>query len=363
MQRHRPRVAEQVPVAVLQSAAEPLAGRQPRAHLDVLRAALHHVDDDRLVGLGDVRVVEAHRDVREDPERRDALLGLADVAGRVGLAHGEGHAPPDDALAGHVEAVDRDRPHDHLVALAHLEAHARAAVVGRRLEGGLDADIVVAELLVPIDDAAARVLELRGARRLAQRDLRGGGHLLLAQALHPGEGDVPQRRARAELHRDHELDLGRALHPARRIGMAGERRVERLGRQRQPLRVVRARLRGARRQRQRRAPARRRPRARTAPARPGRARPGRGGSPRCDRAPARARWPSRRCRPRRCRRAAGRSGRGASSSRPGRARPRRGRRAGRGSREGRSRGGPPRGSCRSRSRCPRGTWGRRRRGS
>ena len=53
-----------------------------------------------------------------------------------------------------------------------VEAHARARVVERRLERVLDVDVVVPELLVPIDDPPARVLELHRAGRIAQRHLR-----------------------------------------------------------------------------------------------------------------------------------------------------------------------------------------------
>ena len=51
------------------------------------------------------------------------------VARPVGLAHHERDAASDDALARRLEPADDDRPHDDLIALGHVEAHAGARVV------------------------------------------------------------------------------------------------------------------------------------------------------------------------------------------------------------------------------------------
>ena len=71
----------QVAVAVLQREPHALAGRKSRPYLDVLRRVLDHRDDDGLFGLRHVSVFEGQVDAREDVERGDALLSLANQAG------------------------------------------------------------------------------------------------------------------------------------------------------------------------------------------------------------------------------------------------------------------------------------------
>ena len=110
--------------------------------------------------------------------------------------------------------MDRD---DDLVALDDVEAHAGARVVGRGLERVLDVDVVVAELLVPIDDAPARVLELHGAHGVAERAPRAASATSFSLIVLTPVKATSQRRVRGpELHRDDELDLGRALDAAAR---------------------------------------------------------------------------------------------------------------------------------------------------
>ncbi len=210
------RVPEDVPLVVLERSAHALARGEPRAELDVVAGAFDEIDDHVLARLRHVRVAEAHLDAREDAERRDALLRVAHVARAERLAHLERDAATHHALARRLEAAQDDRANDHLVALGHVEANARPRVVGRGLERELDVDVVVAVLLVPIDDSAAGVIELHRAGRVAQGHLRRSRHVGLAHRLDARERDVPQARPRAELHRDHELDPRRALDVVRR---------------------------------------------------------------------------------------------------------------------------------------------------
>ena len=103
---------------VLERPAHAFAGREAGPDLDVLRRALDDVDDDHLVRRGHVGILERDRDAREDAERRDALLRLADVARR-------GRARPTSSAMRRrttlsrvsVEPVDDDRADDDLVAL------------------------------------------------------------------------------------------------------------------------------------------------------------------------------------------------------------------------------------------------------
>jgi hypothetical protein len=253
-----PRVSEEVAVPVLEGGAHALAGREAAPQLGVLHDLLDDVDDHRLAGRGDERLGQGDLDAREDAEGRQALLGLADVARAVGLQHLERDATADDALARVREPVNDDVADDDLIALDDVEADARPRVVERRLERVLDVDVRVAELLVPVDDAAPGVVELRGAHELAHRHLRRRGHVGLARRVQPGERDVPQLRAWPELHRDAHLHLGRALHAAARIGPARERGVDGRDRQGQPRGIVGADLRRQGRHRKRDAPVRRR---------------------------------------------------------------------------------------------------------
>src|SRR5262249_838017 len=75
-----------------------------------------------------------------------------------------------------------------------------------------------------------------------ERQLRRLAELLLRDRFGSGERRVPQARARAELHRDVEIDVGRALDPALGIRRASERRRELADLERQVGRVLRARI-------------------------------------------------------------------------------------------------------------------------
>ena len=68
-------------------------------------------------------------DVREDVERRDALLRLAHVARAVRLADRQRDAAPYRPVVRALVAADDDLFHDHAVALDDVEPGARAGVV------------------------------------------------------------------------------------------------------------------------------------------------------------------------------------------------------------------------------------------
>ena len=236
---------------VAELAADPLPRRDPGRHFDRLRVPLGDGHDDRLAPLRDVRLLERDADVREHVQGRDALLRLAHSAQAIGLPQVERDPPADDAVVGPRVPADHDLGDDDLLPLDDVEADARARVVDRRLERVLYVGVGVALLLVEVDEPAPRVLELERVRRFSQGELRRAREASLGDRARAGEAHVVEHRARPELHRDAEGDLGLALDPAERIGDAGERRVEVGDGEREVRRVVGAGVGRRRRERER----------------------------------------------------------------------------------------------------------------
>src|SRR5580658_8725110 len=95
-------------MAILERETHAFASRQAGSNLDVLWAMLDNRDDDRFLGLGDVRVLQGHVDARKNVERGDALFGLSNEARAKGLAFEGSHAAPNDMGARDVVAADND---------------------------------------------------------------------------------------------------------------------------------------------------------------------------------------------------------------------------------------------------------------
>ena len=187
-------------MSVLEDGAHALSGREAGPQLDVLRQPLVHRDDHGLVALRHVRLGEVDVDAGEDVERGHALLRLADVARAKRLVHLEGDAFSDDVLVGEAIAADEDLPDVDALALVDLEVHARVGRVQRPLERGTNVDEVKALLLVQIDDAALRFLDLHCVRRTSEADVRGLGEALFVDGSRAGEGEIVEEGARAQLH-------------------------------------------------------------------------------------------------------------------------------------------------------------------
>ena len=165
--------------------------------------------------------------------------------GAVRLAGNERHAAQGGRQLGVLGAAHLDVIDQHLLALAHVEADARAGAVGGVLEDVAGVGEDEAGLLVIIEDAAAGVVECEQVHRHAQGELRGAGQLGLRDGSDAGEGQVVEGGARAELHRDAQIDRRRALDPVRRIRRAAQRGVERRDGQRQGSRCRRCTRRGS----------------------------------------------------------------------------------------------------------------------
>ena len=172
-------------MAVLGREAEAFTRREAGRDLRVLPRPLDDRDDHDLVALRDVRVLEGDLDARERAERRDAFLGLANVARAVGLADRQRDAAFDGVRLREDVAADHESPDDHLLALGDQEASARARAIGRLLERVLHVDERVALLLVRVGDAPARLLELHGAHPGAQLHVGGPASLSGASACAP----------------------------------------------------------------------------------------------------------------------------------------------------------------------------------
>src|ERR1700677_4928397 len=139
-------------MAILEREAHALPRRQTGSNLDVLRAMLDDRDDDRFLGLGDVRVLQGYVDARKNVQRGDTLFGLPNEARAKGLSLEESHAAPNDMGARDVVAADDDALYDDPVPLVDGEGGARTSVVERLVQRVPDVHVREALLLVRIDD-------------------------------------------------------------------------------------------------------------------------------------------------------------------------------------------------------------------
>ena len=118
MQRELDRLAGHVAVSVLERDAKPLARAEAGSRLEVLRHALDDGDDDDLFTRGNVRILEADADARENAELAEALLGEAHQAAAVESADLERDAAADQAFVRRARAAHVDASDANAIALA-----------------------------------------------------------------------------------------------------------------------------------------------------------------------------------------------------------------------------------------------------